>query len=239
MIRDQFTVLPIPDEVIKMLDAMAAKDGITRATNLFEIGNPGDKGFPDEDCVSNGSHRLPSPIEDDESDNEDIEVVKGPAMKSIPPDRRLEGIADVDFEDVDDDEDDRARDIEPDVPIESDLKANEERMNRTVPDPQDDWVRRSARKARQIGLVIETGVVRKRSTAFRLPRMAVTLTTKLTELDCDSARRAIRRELQFRGNHRDTEYAIKMSVRAAMRDRPKEALPVIEAELQQMHDKRV
>jgi hypothetical protein len=43
-------------------------------------------------------------------------------------------------------------------------------------------------------------------------------------------------------NHRGTctEYAIKMSVRAAMRrDRPKEALPVIEAELQQMHDKRV
>jgi hypothetical protein len=30
-----------------------------------------------------------------------------------------------------------------------------------------------------------------------------------------------------------------MSVKAAMRDRPKEAMPVIEAELQQMHDKRV
>ena len=59
-------------------------------------------------------------------------------MKPIPPDRRLEGIADVDIEDVDDDEDDRARDTEPDVPIESDLKANEERMNRIVPDPQDD-----------------------------------------------------------------------------------------------------
>ena len=104
VIRDQFTVLPIPDEVIKMLDAMAAKDGITRAIK----GNPGDKGFPDEDCVSNGSHRLPSPIEDDESDEND-EVVKGPAMKPIPPDRRLEGLADVDIEDADDDEeDDRA-----------------------------------------------------------------------------------------------------------------------------------
>jgi hypothetical protein len=34
--RDQFTVLlPMPDEVIGILDAMAAKDGITRATNLF------------------------------------------------------------------------------------------------------------------------------------------------------------------------------------------------------------
>ena len=33
--RDQFTVLPMPDEVIGLLDAMAAKDGITRATNLF------------------------------------------------------------------------------------------------------------------------------------------------------------------------------------------------------------
>ena len=125
------------------------------------------------------------------------------------------------------------------MPIESDLKANEEWTNRAVPDPQDDWMRKSVRIARQIGLLIETGTMRKRSTACRLPRMAVTLTMKLTELDYDTARRAIRRELQFRGNHHDTDYAFKMSVRAAIRDRPKEALPVIEAELQQMHDKRL
>ena len=186
-------------------------------------------------------------------------------MKPIPPDRKWEGIADVDIEDVDDDEeDDRARDAESDVPIESDLKVNEEWTNRTVPDPQDDWMRRSVRIARQIGLVIERGTMRKRLTACRLPSMAVTLTMKLTELDYDTARRAIRRELQFRGNHHDTDYAFKMSVRAAirdlqfrgnhhdtdyafkmsvraaiMRDRPKEALPVTEAEPQQMHDKRV
>ena len=161
-------------------------------------------------------------------------------MKPIPPDRRWEEIADVDIEDVDDDEeDDRARDAESDVPIESDLKVNEERTNRTVPDPKDDWMRRSVRIARQIGLVIETGTMRKRLAACRLPRMAFTLTIKLTELDYDTARQAIRRELQFRGNHHDTDYAFKMSVRAAMRDRPKEALPVIEAEPQQMHDKRV
>ena len=121
------------------------------------------------------------------------------------------------------------------MPIESDLKANEKGTNRAMPDPQDDWMRRSVRIARQIGLVIETGTMRKRSTACRLPRMAVTLTMKLTELDCD----AICRELQFKGNHHDTDYAFKMSVRAAIRDRPKEALPVIEAELQQMHDKRL
>ena len=96
-------------------------------------------------------------------------------MKPIPSDRRSEGIADVDIEDVDDDEVDRARDAEPDVPIESDLKATEDRTNRTVPDPQDDyWVRRSVRIAGQIGLVIETGAVRKRSTACLLPRMAIT-----------------------------------------------------------------
>ncbi len=40
VIRDQFTVLPMPDEVIKMLDAMAEKDAITRSTNLFEKPNP-------------------------------------------------------------------------------------------------------------------------------------------------------------------------------------------------------
>ena len=44
VVRDQFTVLPMPEEVIKILDAMAAKVGITRASNLFEKGNPGDKG---------------------------------------------------------------------------------------------------------------------------------------------------------------------------------------------------
>ena len=53
MTRDQFTVLPLPDEEIKMLvDAMAVKDGITRAaTNLIEKRNPGNKGVPDEDGI--------------------------------------------------------------------------------------------------------------------------------------------------------------------------------------------
>ena len=35
--RDQFTVLPMPDEVIKLLDKMAEKDGITRESVLFEM----------------------------------------------------------------------------------------------------------------------------------------------------------------------------------------------------------
>ena len=111
---------------------------------------------------------------------------------------------------------------------------NEVRTNVTVPEQQDDWVRRSVRIARQIGLVIETGAVK--STACQNPRMVETLSKRLTEQDRDSARRAIRRELEFRKHYHDTEYAFKMSVRAAMRDRPKDALPVIESELQQMHD---
>ena len=64
--------------MIKMLDAMAARDGITRATNLSDKGNLGDKGVSDEDGVPNGGHRLPSLIELDDMDNE---VVKGPAPR--------------------------------------------------------------------------------------------------------------------------------------------------------------
>jgi hypothetical protein len=69
--------------------------------------------------------------------------------------------------------------------------------------------------------------------------MVDTLSKRLYEQDPDSARRVIRRELEFRKHYHDTEYVFKMSVKAAKRDRPKEAMPVIEAELQQMHDKRV
>ena len=231
VIRDQFTILPMPDEVIKMLDAMAEKDGITRSTNLFEKPNPGDSATRDDD------DRPPQLIHDDESDDEEDGTVNEPTMKAIPPDKRSEGVSDVDIEDVDEDDEDYLKDDEPDVPVESDLRANEERTNVTVPEQQDDWVRRSVRIARQIGLVIETGAVK--STACQNPRMVETLSKRLTEQDRDSARRAIRRELEFRKRYHDTEYAFKMSVKAAMRDRPKDALPVIESELQQMHDKSV
>ena len=83
---------------------------------------------------------------------------------------------------------------------------------------------------RETGLVVETGATR--LTACSYPVMAVTLNQKLSEQDRDSARQSIRRELAFRERYNDKQYA-------AMRDRPKEALPVIEAELQQMHDKQV
>ncbi len=99
---------------------MAAKDGITRTTNLFEDNSPGDKG-----SVSDDDHP-PRLIEDDESDDED-ETDRGPTMKPIPPDPREMGVNDVDIEDVDN-EDDLP---EPEVPIESDLKANEAQANQT------------------------------------------------------------------------------------------------------------
>jgi hypothetical protein len=201
----------MPEEVMKMLDAMAAKDGITRTTNLFEDNSPGDKG-----SVSDDDHP-PRLIEDDESDDED-ETDRGPTMKPIPPDPREMGVNDVDIEDVDN-EDDLPDAAEPEVPIESDLKANEAQANQTVPQPQDDWVRRSVRLARQIGLVVETGTVRPRSTACKLPTMVEPLSKRLTEQDRDSTRRAIRRELEHRGHYHDTEYAFKMSVKAAMRTR--------------------
>ncbi len=111
-----------------------------------------------------------------------------------------------------------------------------------MPEPQDNWVRRSVRLAREIGLVIETGSAKMRSTACQPsegPMLVESLSKKLSDQDCDSARRAIRRELECRSQWHDTQYAFKMSVKVAMRDRPKEALPVIVAELRQMHAKIV
>ena len=213
--RDQFTVLPMPDEVIKLLDKMAEKDGITRESVLFEM----------PDLVT---------------DNEDEEN-RGPTYKEITDDRVS---ADVDGVEVDDvKEDNTTDDPEPEVPIESDLRTNEQRKGTKVPEPQADWVRRSVRFAQEIGLVIETGQTKKRSTACRLagdkPVLVENLFKRLSEQDCDSARRAIRREIECRSQYHDVQFAFKISVKAVMRDCPKEALPVIEAELRQMHDKTV
>ena len=228
--RDQFTVLPMPDEVISLLDKIAEKDGITRGTALF-----GER-KQDPDV---GKDTMPTLVEDDSDDDDDVDD-KGPTMKTVPPDRRSEGVNSVDIDDVEEGED--ANDTEPEVNCESDLQYNETRTGERGPENQDGWVRRSARLARQIGLVIQTGPARKMSTACQLrdkPILVESLSKRLSEQDCDSARRAIRWELERRSQWHDTQYAFKMSVKAAMRDRPKEALPVIEAELRQMHDKTV
>ena len=47
---------------------------------------------------------------DDESDDEDDGTVSGPTMKVIPPDKRSEGVNDVDIEDVDEDDEDYLKD---------------------------------------------------------------------------------------------------------------------------------
>ena len=226
VIRDQFTVLPMPDEVIKLLDKIAEKDGITRESVLFENSRT-----PNDEA--------PALMTDDDSDDED-EHEKGPTFKEIPADNRSEGLSDGDIGDVGVGDD--ANDEDPEIPVESDLEANESREGGKAPEPQDNWVRRSVRLAREIGLVIETGSGKTRSTACQLskePTLVESLSKKLSDQDFDSARRAIRRELEHRSQWHDTEYAFKMSVKAALRDRPEEALPVIEAELRQMHDKTV
>ena len=156
-------------------------------------------------------------------------------MEPIPPDRRSEGVSNVDIEDVDQSID--SDDIEPEMNCTSNLKANETRTGESVPEQQDDWVRRSVRYAKQIGLVIETAPAIKISTACRAstkPTVAESLFKRFSEQDCDSAR------LEHRHKYLDTQYAFKIYLKAAMmRDRPKDAFPVIEAELRQMHDKTV
>ena len=57
--------------------------------------------------------------------------------------------------------------------------------------------------------------------------------------EADESRAALRRHLLFRSNWIDKDFAFHISVRAALRERPEEARPVIMAELQQMVDKGV
>jgi hypothetical protein len=57
--------------------------------------------------------------------------------------------------------------------------------------------------------------------------------------EADETRAALRRHLQFRSNWVDKDFAFHISVRAAMRERPAEARPVILSELQQMLDQGV
>lgn len=61
----------------------------------------------------------------------------------------------------------------------------------------------------------------------------------LTRLKNDADRAEIRRQLLLRSHWRDPEFAFKISVRAALRERGEEARTVILAELQQMVDKKV
>ena len=74
----------MPDEVIKLLDKIAEKDGITRESVLFEDSRT----LNDE---------VPALVTDDDSDDEN-EHEKGPSLKEIPEDKRSEGVGDVDIE---------------------------------------------------------------------------------------------------------------------------------------------
>jgi hypothetical protein len=152
MTRDQFTVLPMPDKVIKLLDKIALKDGITRKSVLFE-----DSRTPNDEA--------PELMTDDDSDDAD-EHEKGQTFKEIPAEKRSEGVSDVDIEDVE--EGDDVNNADPEIFVKSDLEANEAREGGKVPEPQDNWVRRSMRLAREIGLVIETRSAKMRSTACQL-----------------------------------------------------------------------
>jgi hypothetical protein len=177
----------MPDEVIKLLDKIAEKDGITRESVLFE-----DSRTPMDEALAL--------MTDDNSDEEDKHE-KGPTFKEIPADKRAEGLSDADIEVVE--EGDDAIDADPEMPVESDLEANEAREGGKVPEPQDNWVRRSVRLAREIGLIIETGSGKMRSTACQLskgPTLVESLSKKLSDQDCDSARRAIRQELECRSH---------------------------------------
>jgi hypothetical protein len=164
----------MPDEVIKLLDKIAEKDGITRESVLFE----------DSRTLNN---EVPALVTDDDSDDED-EHEKGPSFKEIPEDKRSEGVGDVDIEDVERGTRRCERRGAGDT-----LEANETRAE--VPAPQDNWVRRSVRLAREIGLVIKIGPAKMRSTACQLsrgPMLVESLSKRLSDQDCDSARRAIR-----------------------------------------------
>ena len=79
--RDQFTVLPMPDEVVGILDAMAAKDKMTQATNLVVDEN----GLPESDYVKDLPPHLM--IDSESDDKDDIRPSTGPTYQ-MPKDRK-------------------------------------------------------------------------------------------------------------------------------------------------------
>ena len=215
--RDDFQVLPMTDDVIAYLNAMAATDGITRLSDPFE----GEElSHADED-----DHLITAVAEPTMQAIQRIDETIIPDEASLP----TQGVDEVLAEDVEEE-------AEKIVSGEIDLQYNEMNAGVQIPQPTNDWVRRSVRVVRQLGLMINT-TEKEPSTACREYHKNVK--TVITKGDIKSAREQARRQFHLRKDWYDKEYAFHMSVKAAMRDRPVEARAVIEAEILQMVDKGV
>ena len=223
--RDQFTILPMGSEIIKLLNDLAEKDGYTRESEA--PGHPHHIDIPD-DAVD---YRIDANQQADQDPNL-------PTMQPIPQAELLpEGYSDplgvgVDF----------AVEEGPhgDVPHEIDLQYNENIAAKEIggsvpPLPLPNWVRRSNRAA----LPVERFQAGPASGLLhQQPTILISGKSNQSEVEI-SPGEDIRNQLRRRRHWQDPVYAFKMSVRAAMKDRPEEARVVIMTELQQMVDKRV
>jgi len=218
--RDQFTVLPMTDNIIELLNSIAKQDGYSR----------------DEEVREDSSIKADDNNEIDNTASQARETTMQPIPPpSLLPTEYVDPLgAGVDLMEVED-----ANDEATIVPHETDLQHNEVISGAIVPQPTSAWVRRSVRNPREPNITL---TVLKPSTACQeahlLPQLLNEKVT-LTKGQKLAAGKDIRSQLVRRSQWHDTQYAFKMSVKAAMKDRPEEARPVIMAEIQQMVDKGV
>eukprot|EP00597_Dinobryon_sp_UTEXLB2267_P014480 CAMPEP_0170111028 /NCGR_PEP_ID=MMETSP0020_2-20130122/8228_1 /TAXON_ID=98059 /ORGANISM="Dinobryon sp., Strain UTEXLB2267" /LENGTH=695 /DNA_ID=CAMNT_0010336473 /DNA_START=18 /DNA_END=2106 /DNA_ORIENTATION=+ len=211
------------DNIIDLLNSIAKQDGYSREEEIRE-----DRSIDDASL---------SAADNDNEIDDAASQARQPTMQSIPPPSLLPtdhvdplgaGVDLLEAEDA------------AIVPHETDLQHNETISGVTVPQPTSAWVRRSVRNPREPNIALT--VLKKPTTACQeahlLPQLLNEKVT-LTKGQKLAVGKDIRSQLVRRSQWHDTQYAFKMSVKAAMKDRPEEARPVIMAEIQQMVDKGV
>ena len=210
--RNQFVILPMPDEVITLLNAIAKKDGFTRDEETREEASLGE----DEDAV----------VENIPRNQATMQQIPHPDM--LPADHTDPLGAGVESEEDE---------AEVAVPHETDLRINEEKQGVPIPIPQANWVRRSTRNIE--GSKGSSTVMVSTACQERHPNLLSLNENSPPPEPSASIANGIGTQLRRRAQWHDKQYMFKMSVKSAMRDRPEEARAVIMAEIKQMVDKKV
>lgn len=209
--RDQFVIQPMPDIVINKITELANRQGYTRGADpTLE--------FPHvlEEDVDNGT--LPDMMEIDgrldkpeELANADDAVAEPPTPAGVdePLNVHVEGPVVA-------------------QPIPELVGPHPIDGQAVEPTVSEHPIRRGVRWSQRLSARATSEVLLVRAKAMLIRRRI------------DATRAKMRRELVLRSDCRDAQdYAFKISVRAALRDREDEARPVIMAELKQMVDKKV
>lgn len=214
IVRDQFTVLPMPDEVIHFLNATATRQGYRRGKDEPILG-----------VVDDAANDAIDTVNDDAENAVIVEESLIPdALPTMQPiDNRMDAVVAADLPP----NPFLTRSVSESGVIITPATAEDQLHNREEHDGQDIPISQPFTTSR-------------RSARIALRKGDAPSYVFMSNLIAHNALCAeIRKQLLRRIDWHDATFAFTMSVRAAMRDRGKDAEPVIRAELQQMLDKGV